>query len=290
MDRRRSGFTLVELLVVIGIISVLTAVLFPVFAQAKEDARRATCMSNFRQGQLGTALYVGDYDDRIVPVNHHPAGFSNSRNDRTWVQLLLPYADTFSIFRCPSDPGFRGEVSAVFDQDLVAGDAISQYYTASTRTNLGFNFLYLSPIAKAGNEFVSMPRTLTEFSEPSRTLLFVDSAWAVDANGRPTGGGNWLVVPPCRYEVRGNTVLDTFGLNDADLPYEFVRSRGWTKDGPSDLPYGGAWPWHRDRLTVVRLDGSVAAIRIDQLAAGCNLQDNWQGTIENGNAYNWDSR
>src|SRR5438093_11404062 len=67
MKRRDAGFTLIELLVVIAIIAILAAILFPVFAQAREKARQTTCLSNMKQWSLGTRMYLIDYDDTVVP-------------------------------------------------------------------------------------------------------------------------------------------------------------------------------------------------------------------------------
>src|SRR5438552_8282782 len=95
---RRSGFTLIELLVVTAIIAILAAILFPVFAQAREKARQATCLSNLKQ--LGTAqmMYTQDYDETYPKAYH-----GTPQGDVGWYLLIQPYAKNTSIFRCPSD-------------------------------------------------------------------------------------------------------------------------------------------------------------------------------------------
>ena len=69
---RRSGFTLIELLVVIAIIAILAAILFPVFARARESARRTSCISNLKQLALGTMMYAQDYDE-TYPMSYQDA-------------------------------------------------------------------------------------------------------------------------------------------------------------------------------------------------------------------------
>lgn len=100
----KSGFTLIELLVVIAIIAILAAILFPVFARARENARRASCQSNLKQLGLATAQYSQDYDEKIVP-----AVLSNSANN-PWTYfdgMLQPYMKSQQLIVCPNDSAER---------------------------------------------------------------------------------------------------------------------------------------------------------------------------------------
>lgn len=288
----RQAFTLIELLVVLAIIAVLAGVLFPVFAAAKTGANKAVCLSNFRQAAAATAIYSQDYDDLAVLVNHQPAEPPSSRNDRTWVQLLMPYLPSFLTFRCPGDTSARPRPEATFDQDLVPGDLYSQYYTASLRVNLGYNFQYLSPVVRLGDRWTARPRGTSGVSDPSRFLLFVDSVWSVK-DGVPEGGGSWLVSPPCRYETVAGRRVDTFlaaasaGIGDeGNVVFEPVK--GWSGESESSPNlYGGAWPWHAGRANVARLDGSARALTLAELTSGCELRPNWGGAIVDAGAYPW---
>src|SRR5690606_38678724 len=99
-NSRRVGFTLIELLVVIAIIAILAAILFPVFARARENARRTSCLSNMKQLGLGIMQYVQDYDETYpMALNYYS---SASGDERTWVSEIQPYIKSTQGFFCPS--------------------------------------------------------------------------------------------------------------------------------------------------------------------------------------------
>ncbi len=96
MYRDRKGFTLIELLVVIAIIAILAAILFPVFARAREKARMASCSSNLKQIALGFLMYVQDYDERTPPGGNWSGALY-------WQLRIYPYLKNVQIFTCPSE-------------------------------------------------------------------------------------------------------------------------------------------------------------------------------------------
>src|SRR5687768_2024943 len=96
MNRKR-GFTLIELLVVIAIIAILAAILFPVFARARESARASSCKSNLKQIALAFAQYTTDYDETYPKDNTHGASLAG------WADAIQPYIKNLGIYQCPSE-------------------------------------------------------------------------------------------------------------------------------------------------------------------------------------------
>jgi len=116
---KRFAFTLIELLVVIAIISLLAAILFPVFGQARERARVSSCSSNLKQFMLGINMYTQDYDE-AMPFAWKIKGQTGTKITETGEQgagkkpqglwtAIMPYIKNDQIFRCPNDPKFWGD-------------------------------------------------------------------------------------------------------------------------------------------------------------------------------------
>src|SRR5579871_5734 len=134
-----SGFTLIELLVVIAIIAILAAILFPVFAQAREQARKTSCLSNVKEIGLGNEMYVQDYDETFEIA----WGVTGTGTNGTWVDAIMPYIKngqvnenggvswnkSNGIFHCPSDTEGPAVVSYTTNALLTgAGNLASGFY------------------------------------------------------------------------------------------------------------------------------------------------------------------
>ena len=102
---RKKGFTLIELLVVIAIIAILAAILFPVFAQARESARMTSCLSNLKQIGLALRMYGQDYDESYMNIYQGWGNVSGAVQEGwMWKNAIYPYTKNKGIMKCPSNP------------------------------------------------------------------------------------------------------------------------------------------------------------------------------------------
>jgi prepilin-type N-terminal cleavage/methylation domain-containing protein/prepilin-type processing-associated H-X9-DG protein len=148
---RKTAFTLIELLVVISIIALLAAILFPVFARARENARRASCQSNLKQLGLGFAQYTQDYDERYPPGLNTAVPMGTTGSFATWDFVLQPYLKSTQILVCPSD-----STSTAIDMSGAPG------YSTSARRSYRMA-MYV------------MQKSLATVYAPSLTLLLLDA-------------------------------------------------------------------------------------------------------------------
>ncbi|MDR3707554.1 MAG: DUF1559 domain-containing protein [Capsulimonadaceae bacterium] len=160
MKSRTFGFTLIELLVVIAIIAILAAILFPVFATAREKARQSACSSNFKQMGLAMVQYTQDYDE--CPPN----GVTNTNCAGGWAGQIYPYLKSRAVYVCPDDQTPGASCSYAYNRNI-------QNYNATGHT-YGMNSWPSYTLAKYAN--VSKTVLLAEITGSAGYDVSVDTA------------------------------------------------------------------------------------------------------------------
>jgi len=286
------------LLVVIAIIAILAAILFPVFAQARESARKASCLSNFKQTALGILMYVQDYDEKMVMADTDghtsPYGFpcmGCGRPDYVWPELTQPYVKNWQIYRCPSDPNATDRIlsQGPFDEPPNPSNPSNTYYWGE-RADIGLNYVFLSPwIADptVSKGWHSQPTGLAQINQPAGTLMCADSIWDRDSTtGMPKGGGNWVIESPCIKDSNGNLLTPT-----SFVGYSGAWNPNLAGKPPYDwLEFGGIWPRHTKMQNCSFCDGHVKAMTLGALTAGCDVKYNHGGAAYDGDKYLFDLR
>lgn len=249
LKRTPHAFTLIELLVVIAIIAILASILFPVFARARENARRASCMSNLKQIGLGLMQYIQDYDgnwpNRCFGYGCYEAGYTHpySAGCYKWMDAIFPYVKSEQIFDCPSDRlPYRNAANNATIQPY--DHMYGKYRFGSYGANAMYEgwpgqrgFFHTEETSSGGT--AQSPTTDASLEAPSTTVAVAD-AYAYDSyypwmiHYSPTSSGN-KIPPISRDSVTGN--LHAINADQR----------------------------HLDTLNVLWADGHVKSMKIDQI-------------------------
>jgi prepilin-type N-terminal cleavage/methylation domain-containing protein/prepilin-type processing-associated H-X9-DG protein len=247
MDRHsfnRRAFTLIELLVVIAIIAILAAILFPVFAQARDSARQTTCLNNCKQLGTGLMMYAQDYDETFPSwsFNSSPGGLMygprwTAWGYSTWVDALMPYVKNDKVFACPNGPttgtGWPNQaIAGPKGAQMVVNLAINEYIE---NRDHGFSTIARLTGAKNG------PADVTVIAESMFNGIYQDWTDGFKIPGKPGNFGLYRFY--CANKV-GNNICEP---RHKDHGINAVYADGHARFTPGGRINGGAganreWP------------------------------------------------
>jgi prepilin-type N-terminal cleavage/methylation domain-containing protein/prepilin-type processing-associated H-X9-DG protein len=224
--KKRTAFTLIELLVVIAIIAILAAILFPVFAQAREKARSASCLSNFKQIGTGLIMYIQDWDDNY-PNNRlfqYPGGAEGVGKLVTWKTATAPYVKSIDVYRCPSNKHNK-------EPDETKGD--NAFGLPVFPISYAYNGSALWSAATTGT---TIP--LATVPEPARYIMLIESNAAFSDYGlwgfsdAGNNGKSFFVHPNKQMQAlyfdghaKTTRFSQTLGTSDDDQQWTWLQSR-----------------------------------------------------------------
>ena len=261
--QRTLAFTLIELLVVIAIIAILAAILFPVFAQAREKARAASCLSNQKQIATGILMYTQDYDEMLLMGFWKTLSGSGSASQTlcSWPAMVQPYIKNTQVFQCPSAP--RMTNSGITPGTIAAPDGCG--IGDGWATTYAYNY-YL-----AGNNNATgvATRSVAAINAPADTVMIVDGASLPQA--RPVSPDNWP-------QKRTSIATAVGGTTTANrLPFLLVHSGSSLINGNND--YGAPFARHNGTTNVIWADGHVKARKLSDdfyVPPGDTKYDAWE--------------
>jgi prepilin-type N-terminal cleavage/methylation domain-containing protein len=233
MKKVKKAFTLIELLVVIAIIAILAAILFPVFASAREKARQTACISNEKQIGLGFQQYTQDFDEC------YPVGEYDGMTGKGWASQIYPYVKSRNVFICPDDPTSTG----TWD-----GYPISY----------GYNRNMAGGCTWPGNN--SNTNKLASLSSPSKTVLCFEIVGyqACFPTGTSACSDTWDQSPAgCGPDSGGDGGMDSYTTSgSAHYATGYMGTPTRTNSGSDDATYGSnRTPRHTQGSDFLLCDG-----------------------------------
>ncbi|HEX5323467.1 MAG TPA: DUF1559 domain-containing protein [Capsulimonadaceae bacterium] len=194
---QRKGFTLIELLVVIAIIAILAAILFPVFAQAREKARATECISNLKQLGLAFLQYTQDYDETAPTVSKEPITFLGQTGvAQNWYVTFYSYYKEGPILVCPDRPNFfrvkKGTLTLPCSETWMPNQCIGYGLNDGLVSDTGFGWLKTQTNDTNGKA-LRAGRPISQFDAPAQMVAFGDS---YDDPGMSIAMDNIMSDPP----------------------------------------------------------------------------------------------
>lgn len=265
---RHRAFTLIELLVVIAIIAILSAILFPVFAQAKVAAKGAASLSNIKQHITAWTMYAGDYDDTAVPFATQTPGplLFNGLDYSPWGQLMQPYEKNVEITQDP----------LIHPNGIENG--IPTHLLWPYRPQYGYAYSVWSPITAITVSGNPMPQILTAAAEPADTVVFTGRKSRQSLDWTWTGTIIWhaqTVAPP--YCGGGMSPAANTNVNPQS---QCAINHRWGVNGDGGLPNPppdsegrrtGSVALRKSMLALVAFsDGHAKFLPPSRVAAGTN--------------------
>ncbi|MDR3709861.1 MAG: DUF1559 domain-containing protein [Capsulimonadaceae bacterium] len=252
MMTTRKGFTLIELLVVIAIIAILAAILFPVFATAREKARQTTCSSNLKQLGLALTQYVQDYDERM------PSGGNQNGNGNGWACQIYPYVKSKLAYLCPDDTGNNGN------------DVVSYGYN----TNNIVPGIGTPPVGQQVSQYRAASRTIVLFEvtgNGNSTSIGYDPSYA-----NYSGWGGDIHSGPDAYSPSGNGTggnYDPNGEGAGNVPSTLKYATGYLLNSNATAygttgNYAAPTGRHSDGSNYAFADGHVKWLKNTMVTAG----------------------
>lgn len=243
---QQCGFTLIEILVVIGLVILIAAILFPVFASSRENARRTSCSSNLHTLGLALTMYVQDNNEQgpnsIISPHVTPQQIPVATG---WAGRIFPYVKSTIVYQCPDDP------------------------TTAQSDSAGKPAL---PVSYGLNSNLSLTPQISSFSAPAKTVWLFEVVGDRARITEPDEGVQGL-GPQDQLSAIGDgtngSILNVAGLGSGRTTY-FATGLldNYAYSGDSSDDYHGEPPRHREGANYLALDGHVAFVRPELVSAG----------------------